>query len=87
MIDKSLKILIDKLELQCQPGRKHDLYILYIDGQRIGQFGISRSSKEKHLPNYAQKQLKIDKTVFEKVLECTFGKQEVKQSLQKNGII
>jgi hypothetical protein len=86
-MDNSLKILIEKLELHCQAGRKHDLYILYINGKRIGQFGISRGSKEKHLPAYAQKQLKIDKTIFAKLLECSFNKKDVEDSLRKNGVI
>ena len=35
-----------KLMAEIKPGRKHDLAVFRYSGVRIGQFGISRSSKQ-----------------------------------------
>ncbi len=47
-----------KLKAEIKPGRKHDLVVFRHRGIRIGQFGISRSSKEQS-HDYIPRQLYI----------------------------
>ena len=47
-----------KLKAEIKPGRKHDLVVFRYDAVRLGQFGISRSSKQQS-HDYIPRQLYI----------------------------
>jgi len=84
--NKDIDKIIKKLNLIKDKGKKHDLYILYAQNIRIGQFGISRGTKEKNIP-YIHRQLQIDKSVLDDVVSCISGRQEVEENLREKGII
>ena len=58
-----------KLKAEIQPGRKHDLVVFRYGGVRVGQFGISRSSKQQS-HDYIPRQLYITMKQCREFLDC-----------------
>lgn len=86
-MNNELKILIRKLNLEFEKGKKHDIYILRIESQFVGQFGVSRGSKEEGIPSYAYKQLGIDKQLFKQLIGCTADLKNVTQHLRDKNLL
>ena len=61
-----------KLQAEIQPGRKHDLVIFRYGGVRLGQFGISRSSKQQS-HDYIPRQLYITAKQCREFLDCSLN--------------
>ena len=59
-----------KLMAEIKPGRRHDLAVLRYKGVRVGQFGISRSSKEQS-HDYISRQLYITAKHCREFLDCS----------------
>ncbi|MGH9786979.1 MAG: hypothetical protein ACRD88_22645 [Terriglobia bacterium] len=59
-----------KLNAEIQPGRKHDLVVFRYSGVRLGQFGISRSSKQQS-HDYIPRQLYITAKQCREFLDCS----------------
>ncbi len=61
-----------KLKAEIKPGRKHDLAIFRNRGVRIGQFGISRGSKQQS-HDYIPHQLYISSKQCRDFRECSLS--------------
>ena len=64
------KKIAKKLKAEIQPGRKHDLVVFRYGGVRVGQFGISRSSKQQS-HDYIPRQLYITAKQCREFLDCS----------------
>lgn len=84
-LPEGVETLISKLDLEEKEGAKHTIFTLRVAGKYIGQFGISRSSKEKKTPPYVASQLKLNNTLVKDIIACNSGLGEVEEHLRSSG--
>ncbi len=75
-----------KLKAQIKPGRRHDLVLFRHEGKLVGQFGISRASKD-HSHDYIPKQLYITPKQCREFQACSLSLEEYLQILSGKQIL
>lgn len=75
-----------KLNAEIQPGRKHDLVVFRIGGVRLGQFGISRGSKQQS-HDYIPRQLYLTAKQCREFLDCSLSLDGYFEILAGKGLL
>jgi len=75
-----------KLKAEIKPGRKHDLVVFRHGGVRLGQFGISRSSKQQS-HDYIPRQLYITAKQCREFLDCSLSLDAYLEILAWKGLL
>lgn len=75
-----------KLGAEKKRGRKHELVVVRYGGIRVGQYGISRSSKEKS-HDYIANQLHISLPQCRELSACPLSKAEYFKILSDKNLI
>ena len=75
-----------KLKAEIEPGRRHDLAVFRCGGVRLGQFGISRSSKQQS-HDYIPRQLYITAKQCREFLDCSLSLDSYLEILAGKGLL
>jgi hypothetical protein len=87
MLNKThAETIAQKLQATYKEGGDHTLAILYVNGIRIGQFGIRRGKKSLG-HDYIPKQIFFPAGQCLKMAQCTLNRPDWIKALQAQGII